>query len=98
MSSEPLRRKKTSVAAWPTRLFPSRNGWFKDQGVEESGGLVDQRQVKVGATERGSWLGEGRLQGAEVVHTGSAAGTLKDRLMKPDDLRDGEVAHQAKRR
>ncbi len=70
----------------------------QDQGVQESGSLVDQRRVKVGATERGSWLGEGRLQGAEVVDTGGAAGRLKDRLMKPDDLSDGEVAHQAKRR
>jgi len=69
-----------------------------NQREGERGGLLNQRWIQIDATERGLRLGDRGFEGAEIANPRCAAGRVEEAAVQVDDLPQGEIAHQARRR
>ena len=70
-------------------------GMVADERVCDRCGLVGERRVQVDAVERGTRLGESRLQAAEFPQTRRAAGLGDDAFMEDEHFGERSVAHGA---
>jgi hypothetical protein len=73
-------------------------GMTLNQGEAQRRSLFSQRRVQVDATECGLWLGDGGLERAEISDAGRATRRLEELAVQVDDLPQGEVALQERRR
>jgi hypothetical protein len=64
----------------------------------QGGSFLNQSWVELNATERGFGLGDRRFEHSEIPNARCATCCLEDAAMQVDDLTQGEVTHQARRR
>src|SRR6185295_19604633 len=83
--SAPFSTRNVSVAAWPTRLFPSTKGWFPTSEKPEGRRLIRQRGIEIETGQRHLGLSEGRFERAEIPNPSRAAGLFEKSPMKLDD-------------
>ena len=69
-----------------------------NQREGERGGLLDHCGIQIDATEHCPGLGDRRLDRAEIANFRRAAGHQEEAAVQVDDLPQGEIAHQARRR
>src|SRR5712692_6567229 len=61
-------------------------------------GLLDHRRIQIAATERRLGLSNRGVERAKIANASRAAASLEDEAVQLDDLPQGEISHQARRR
>src|SRR5438034_81116 len=69
-----------------------------DQREAERRGLLDHGRIEIDAIERRLWLCNGGVERTEIADAGRAAASLEDVAVQLDNLPQGEISHQARRR
>lgn len=69
-----------------------------NQGEAQRRRLLDHGRMQIDATERRLWLSDGGVECVKMADAGRAATSPEDAPMQLDDLPQGEISHQARRR